>query len=179
METITQRYDRLAAEFATKIDAVSPDRWDAPSPCHGWTARDVVRHVSETPGIFFGLIGQELGELPVDPRESFAMSRQRVLDALGDPATAESEYEGPMGRMTFAEGIDRFISFDLVVHGWDLARAAGLDDRIPPRDLDAIDEASKGFGDAMRGPGAFGAEIEPPPNADHQARVLAFLGRVS
>jgi hypothetical protein len=31
----------------------------------------------------------------------------------------------------------------------------------------------------MRGPGAFGAEIEPPPNADHQARVLAFLGRVS
>lgn len=179
METIADRYDRLAGAFAAKIEAVPPDRWTARSPCEGWTARDVVRHVSETPGLFLGFVGQELGELPDDPAEAFAVSRGRVLAGLTDPQIAGAEYEGFMGRMTFAEGIDRFINFDLVVHGWDLARAAGLDDRIAPEDLDRIEEASKGFGDAMRSPGAFGPAIDPPPDADRQARVLAFLGRVA
>ena len=35
----------------------------------------------------------------------------------------------------------------------------------------------EGMGDALRGPGAFGAAIEPPAGADEQQRVLAFLGR--
>src|SRR3954454_13827804 len=177
METIADRYDRLAGAFAEKVAAVSPDRWDAASPCEGWTARDVVRHVNETPGLFLAFVGQELGALPDDPAEAFATSRRRVLAALNDPAVADAEYEGFMGRMTFAEGIDRFINFDLVVHRWDLARAAGLDDTIEATELDRIEEASKGFGDAMRSPGAFGAEVEPPPGADRQTRVLAFLGR--
>src|SRR4051794_37983418 len=129
METIVERYDRLASAFAAKIEAVPPDRWDAPSPCEGWTARDVVRHVSETPGLFLGFVGHELGDLPGDPAAGFATARRRVRSALLDPAIATAEYEGFMGRMTFAEGTDRFINFDLVVHAWDLARAAGLDDR--------------------------------------------------
>ncbi|MBV8980059.1 MAG: TIGR03086 family protein [Acidimicrobiia bacterium] len=179
METIADRYDRLAGAFAAKIDAVPADRWDEPSPCEGWTARDIVRHVSETPGMFLGFVGQELGELPDDPAEGFASARKRVLDALHDPTVANAEYEGFMGRMTFAEGIDRFINFDLTVHAWDLAKAVGLDDRIDPADLDRLEEASKGFGDAMRGPGAFGPELEAPADADRQTRVLAFLGRAA
>src|SRR3954453_11534908 len=112
METIVERYDRLASAFAAKIEAVPSDRWDAPSPCEGWTARDVVRHVSETPGLFLGFVGHDLGVLPDDPADAFATSRRRVLAALNDPAVADAEYEGFMGRMTFAQGIDRFINFD-------------------------------------------------------------------
>jgi hypothetical protein len=33
------------------------------------------------------------------------------------------------------------------------------------------------MGDAMRGPGAFGPELEAPEDADEQTRLLAFLGR--
>ena len=29
----------------------------------------------------------------------------------------------------------------------------------------------------MRGPTVFGPEIEPPPGADRQTQLLAFLGR--
>lgn len=38
-------------------------------------------------------------------------------------------------------------------------------------------EVARGFGDAMRQPGAFGPTVEPPPDADDQERLLAFLGR--
>ncbi len=82
-----------------------------------------------------------------------------------------------MGRQTFESAVDRFLAFDLVVHGWDLAHATGLDDRIPPADLERVRAQAEGFGDAMRSPQAFGAEVEVPPGADAQARLLAFLGR--
>jgi uncharacterized protein (TIGR03086 family) len=180
METTAQRYDRLAGAFAAKIDAVPADRWDAPSPCEEWKALDVVRHVAETPGLFFGFIGRELGDLPPvedDPAAAFATTRSRLQAALDDPEVAGAEFEGMFGTLTFAEAIDRFICFDLLVHGWDLARAAGLDEAMEAADVDRLDEAARQFGDRMRGPGAFGPEVEPPPGAAKQAQVLAFLGR--
>ncbi len=39
-----------------------PRRWDSPSPCEEWTARDVVGHVVETQGMFLGLVGRELAD---------------------------------------------------------------------------------------------------------------------
>ena len=53
LDEIRERYDRLSQAFAAKIDAVPADKWDAPSPCEGWTARDVVKHVAETPSMIF------------------------------------------------------------------------------------------------------------------------------
>ena len=60
MSEISDRYRRLSATFADKIAAVPPDRWAAATPCTEWSARDLVRHVVETPGMFFGLVGREL-----------------------------------------------------------------------------------------------------------------------
>ena len=98
----------------------------------------------------------------------------RLADAF---ARATAEFEGFSGRTTFEAAVDRFLCFDLVVHGWDLARAAGLDERIDPADLGRARRQAEAFGDALRGPRAFGAEVEPPAGADDQAKLLAFLGR--
>lgn len=38
-------YDRIAGRFGDVLDACPPDRWASPSPCPGWTARDVAAHV--------------------------------------------------------------------------------------------------------------------------------------
>jgi uncharacterized protein (TIGR03086 family) len=173
-------YDKLAGLFAEKIDRVPADRWDAQSPCPEWKALDVVRHVSETPGMFFGFIGKELGELPPveqDPAKAFAHTRQRVQSALEDPATADAEFDGFFGTSTFAAAVDRFLCFDLLVHGWDLSRATGIEETMPAEELGPLEEAAKAFGDKMRGPGAFGPELDPPAGADQQTRVLAYLGR--
>lgn len=180
MSEISERYARLTDDFAAKVAAVPDDRWTAPSPCEGWTARDVVRHIVESQGMFLGFVGREPGELPSvdeDPAGAFQAARAAVQADLEDPQRAGATYEGPFGRMTFEEGVDRFLCFDLVVHGWDLARAAGLDERMDPDEARRVMEAAQGFGDAMRGPGAFGPALDPPPDADEQTRLLAFLGR--
>src|SRR5688500_10919883 len=40
--TVAARYRGHADAFEALIAAVPPHRWDQPSPCEGWTARDVV-----------------------------------------------------------------------------------------------------------------------------------------
>lgn len=47
-ETIADRFRRLATSFATVIESVPADRWDAATPCEGWTVADVVDHVATT-----------------------------------------------------------------------------------------------------------------------------------
>ncbi len=180
MNEISERYARLAGEFATTIAGVPDDRWTAPSPCEGWTARDVVRHVVETPAIFLRLVGREMPEVPSvddDPAAAFDASRKVVQADLDDPERANVTFEGVFGTMTFAESIDRFINFDLVVYRWDLAHATGQDETIAPDEIRRVEDATAGFGDALRGEGVCGPALDPPAGCDEQTKVLAFLGR--
>jgi uncharacterized protein (TIGR03086 family) len=174
------RYRKLAAAFTTKVAAVPDDRWGNPSPCPGWTALDVVRHVAETPAMFFGLVGADMGPLPsvdADPMVAWGATRDRVQAALDDPELANTEFDGFFGRSTFAGAVDRFVCFDLVVHGWDLARATGLDERIDPEEVMRVWNDSRAFGDALRTQGVCGTEVPVPTDADQQQRLLGFLGR--
>jgi len=82
-----------------------------------------------------------------------------------------------MGRSTFERGVDGFLSFDQVVHGWDLARAIGQDERIEPAEVSRIAADVRGMGDTLRSSGACGPALEPPPDADPQTRLLCELGR--
>jgi uncharacterized protein (TIGR03086 family) len=180
MSEISERYRRRADTFQARIDAVPEGRWEDQSPCAEWTARDLVRHVVETHGMFLGFVDRDLGPIPhvdTDPSSAFRSASAIVLGDLEDPARASAGFEGFRGPTTFEESVDRFLSFDLVIHAWDLARATGQDERIDPTDLEGMLDKAKAFGPAMRGAQAFGPEVEPPPDADEQGQLLAFLGR--
>jgi uncharacterized protein (TIGR03086 family) len=179
-ETIADRYRRRARLFTDTVAAVAPDRWSSPSPCEDWNARQVLAHVVESQGMFERLVGREPVTVPPvedDPLGAWETARDQVQADLDDPGAAGVEFDGYFGRTTFAEAVDRFLSFDLVVHRWDLARAAGLPDEIPPDDVAAVQAAAEAMGDALRSPGAAGPPLDPPPGADAQTRLLAFLGR--
>ena len=180
MTAISDRYRRLADAMTKKIDQVPLDKWSAPTPCPDWTAMDVVRHLVEAPSMFFGMAGLEKPEVPPvedDPATAFAAMREAVQAALDDPARATKAYDGFAGKSTFEKGVDQFICTDLIVHGWDLSRATGLDERIDPQDISAVREAMAPMADKMRSPQAFGPEIDAPAGADEQTKLLAFLGR--
>jgi uncharacterized protein (TIGR03086 family) len=180
MTEISDRYRRLSQQFADTVASVPEDRWSNQSPCDEWTARDVVRHVVETPGMFFGMIGAEYPEPPSvddDPVAAVAATRDVMQRALDDPDVATTEFDGFFGRTTFEQAVDRFANFDLVVHRWDLARAAGLDETMPPDEVTRLTEEVAGFGESARAPGVFGPEVEVPSDADPQAKLLGQLGR--
>ncbi len=176
------RFEKLADRFGEILAAVPEDRWDAPSPCEGWTARDVVEHVVTTQRDFVVQQPFAPDEIDVtDPAAAWPVVRDLIVDALADPSTANHTYDGYFGPTTFAQTIDDFYSLDLVVHAWDLATAAGLDDQrsIDPSEMAAVRASLAKVGDMLRQPGLFGAEVSASASADEQTKFLAYLGRVS
>lgn len=180
--TPADRYRALAQTFTQKVAAVPAARWDAESPCEGWTAREVVRHVIDSQRDIVRVVGLELPPGPSfddDPAAAWAATRAAVQDILDDPARATLEYDGHFGRTDLAATIERFYCFDLVVHGWDIAQATGIDTTIPAADLAWVDQVAHSLGDSLRMPGVCGPAIDVPADADEQTRVLAFLGRAN
>ncbi|MGH3494629.1 MAG: TIGR03086 family metal-binding protein [Sciscionella sp.] len=178
MSEIADRYRRRAAGFTARVEAVADDRWSRPSPCEGWTARDVVQHMTDGAATFLRRVDREIPAAS-SPAALWAATRDMVQVALDDPTVASTEYDTPMGRMSFEQGVDQFVSFDTLIHTWDLARATGGDERLDPDDVHAAFEASQPLDAMLRSPGVCGPKLDPPPGADEQTRLLAFLGRTA
>lgn len=180
MTDIADRYRRLAAVLTRRLEAVPAGRWESPSPCEGWTTRDVVDHLVAWHRDVVRLGGLSLPEGPSaadDPLAAWRHIRDAMQDLLDDPDRANTPYEGMFGPTTVAATVDQFIGFDLIVHGWDIARAAGLDDTIPPDDVADLLPMVEQLGDNLRRPGVCGPAVPVPDDADDQTRLLGLLGR--
>jgi uncharacterized protein (TIGR03086 family) len=182
MSEISDRFRRLSEGFTARVTAVPPDRWASPSPCEGWTARDVVGHMVGNVGFLFRLVDDEPPAAPSveeDPVAAWSVARDALQGALDDPQVAGTEYDSQAmgGRGTFEQAVDRFGNLDVLVHTWDLARAAGLDERLDPGEVHRMYEAVLPMGAMLRSPNACGPKLDPPADADEQTRFLAFLGR--
>jgi uncharacterized protein (TIGR03086 family) len=180
MSEVSERYRRLAGALTEKIEQVPSDGWSSQSPCENWTARDLVRHLVDVHGMFMGMVGRQLRPGPdveSDPLGAWTSARDQVQSDLDDPERANTEFDGVSGRSTFAAAVDRFICFDLNIHGWDLARATGQDERIEPAELPKLWATAESFGDAIRSENVCGPPVEVPDDAPEQDRLIAFLGR--
>ena len=180
MSAIADRYRRLAADFADTVAEVPDDRWEDQSPCEDWKARDVVQHMVNTHRMFLGFVDRELPDGPAvadDPSGAWDNARDTVQADLDDPERATTEFEGQLGTSTFEKAVDRFLCTDLVLHRWDLAKATGQEVALDPKDLADVRASMADLADKMRGPGAFGEELTPPPGADEQTAFLAYFGR--
>jgi len=153
--------------------------WSAPTPCDGWTAQDLVEHVITTEREFFADRGVPL-EGPVaqdDPATAWDQHRITVEKALSDPAVPATEYQGWFGPTTVGASFEQFYVFDLYVHRWDLATAAGLDTSLTDTELDRLENDIVAWGDALYTEGICKPALEAPAGADRATRVLASLGR--
>lgn len=180
MSDTADRYRRLSTDFTRTLHGVPADDWDRPTPCAGWTTRELVSHVVGSQSQFLGFVGIEPDprpEVDSDPVGAWTVVRDQLQAALDDPAAAQQEFDGYAGRTTLEQSVGRFICMDLVVHRWDLARATGQDERLAPADVAWVHELAASFGDMLRMDGVCGPEVEVPADADPQSRMLAYLGR--
>ena len=69
----------------------------------------------------------------------------------------------------------RFI--DVLIHGWDLAKATGQDTTLDPELVEACWAVVEPQKDLLAGSGAFGGDHDIPPGASRQVQLLAVLGR--
>ncbi|MGI5499479.1 TIGR03086 family metal-binding protein [Lentzea sp. CA-135723] len=181
-QSVSGRYRARADAFEAKVAAVLPDQWDNPSPCARWTALEVVDHVIDMHGV---MVGHAIARTE-DPLTDFREARRVVEDAL--VSRASEEVSTPGGSMTLEEHVDQVVSDDLVLHGWDLARATGQDETIPAADVERLWATATAVPAELmhrfRTPGAFGPgvevygpEVPVPAAAPLQDRLLGYVGR--
>jgi len=166
-----------------------PGRWNALAPsCPGWTGRHILGHVNAIQRYIESLVdGREPPMNPMvdpdrhagdDPAATWAATRDAVLAALDQPGVLHRVVHTFRGDESIDEVIGQNI-VDTTIHAWDLARALGVDDRLDPSLVAAIDTRLRPHADAMRGPMRYGPAVSVPAEADAQTRLLALTGRAS
>ena len=150
---------------------VQLDELGRPTPCGGWTVRELVDHLSAAPEHFL----QQMRGEEVDWSE-----RADVVD--GGWATyfrthADDLLEHWHDEPADQQGQADWQSAEVGVHTWDLVQALGLgqelDDEVAERGLAFMRQAmtSENRGDA------FAPEVEVPEGAGAYQRLVAFAGR--
>jgi uncharacterized protein (TIGR03086 family) len=181
MNDIAERYERITSQFTERVRAVPEAAWNNPSPCEGWTARDIVGHLTEWIPGFFGAQGVEFPAVPSvedDPVGAWETVQATIAKALADPTVATKEIETPFNKQSLAETVDMIVTGDVFTHTWDLARATGQSEEL---DADQLQRMIAGMSampeEVLRSEGMFGPRIDVPADADEQTRFLGYVGR--
>ena len=182
MSEIAERYRRVAGRFTARVNEVPEAAWEHPAPCDGWVARDVVRHLVEWIPAFLVAAGGP--PLPVgpsvddDPAGAWAALDAGIQSLLDDPVASATEVSHPRaGTHRLDDAIAAFFLGDIVVHTWDLARAAGLDETLDPDVVHDMLVGMEPLDEMLRTSGQYGPRVEVPADADEQTRLIAFTGR--
>jgi uncharacterized protein (TIGR03086 family) len=180
MSDVQESYHVISSGFDAAVQAVAPDQWAAQTPCADWTARQIVAHVVENHrGVAAAVRGGESVPLGADedPKQAWSDACRAIRDIAADPDAVAVEMDGPTGTMPAGEIIGRFVTMDVLVHTWDLARTVGADEQLDEDSVRRAYEALKPMDAMIRQPNVFGPKLEPPADADLQTEFLYFLGR--
>ena len=128
-------------------------------------------------GTYVNDLGGGNGGFPTAGTQTSAGLNARIpLFQGGLPAARTRQAQALEGQL-LEQVIGTVLCSDTLIHTWDLARATGQYDTLDPQ---AIEEARAFLApndELLRGPGAFGPKIAPPPDADLQTEFLCFVGR--
>jgi uncharacterized protein (TIGR03086 family) len=182
MGEMAERFRTVAAGFTQRVEAVPERDWSQPSPCEGWDARDVVRHLVEwVPPFLQAGTGIDLPRGPsvdVDPVGAWRSLSASVQSILDDPEQSAMMFRHDRaGTHRLDEAIGMFVLGDVLVHTWDLAKAARLDDTLDPAEVHGMRVGLEGMGEALVASGHYAPAVAVSDDADEQTRLLALTGR--
>jgi uncharacterized protein (TIGR03086 family) len=175
-----ERHRQVSRGFTDRVRGARS--WDAPAPVAGWTARDVVRHLTEwLPPFLAAGSGIRLPAGPSvddDPATAWQTHCDAVQSLLDDPATAGRLLSNPhIGELPLDRAIDQFYTSDVFMHTWDLARATGQDDRLDQDFCAQLLAGMEPMEEIIRSSGQYGPRVPVKEDADPQTRMLGFIGR--
>jgi len=167
---------------------VTDEQLAARTPCPEYAVRHLLGHVAGLAVAFRDAARKDLGattdtspgsvvpDIAADWRETLPKALDDLADAWRDPAawTGETRAGGvPLpGAVAAAVAVD-----ELVVHGWDLARATGQEYEPDPAAVEAAHGFLAAAVEQSGGAGIFGPVVPVPDDAPLLDRVIGLSGR--
>ena len=160
----------------TVLQRLTGDDLSCPTPCAGYTVGDVGEHLVRSMVLLASVAGERV-DAPVAGALEFRVA------ATAEAALAAWRLRGLDGQVAVGRSVlpaslaVEIIPLELLVHGWDVARATGH--RIDvPADVAGyvLDRARELITEDKRGR-SFAAEVPTGPDAAVLDRLIAFTGR--
>jgi uncharacterized protein (TIGR03086 family) len=179
-----QQLDQLMPLLHGLVDRISPEQLDDRTPCANFTVTGVLEHMIGGAGAFSPMLRGQTPPASADAQSTTGTLQDRwraamidLLDAVHCEGAADRTIASPFGEVPGAVFM-RFVAFDGLVHGWDLATAtnqryAPPDDLV--REVDAF--ARQAVAPGMRNGDTFAAETEAPAHSGVMEQLVAFSGR--
>ncbi|SOE14556.1 TIGR03086 family protein [Streptomyces sp. 2323.1] len=181
-DRVLYAYEQVTRGVLALVAAVRPEDLALPTPCAGWTVRQLLDHM-----VWENLMATSIAEdaprtdhtadhLGDDHLAAFADSVRAARAAFtgsGMLHRTYGPYEAP-GAMIVQQ-----VVVELLAHGWDLARATGAPTALAPEVAEeTLAAARRIYGAAPRTAGSsFAPERPAPAGASAADRLAAFLGR--
>ncbi|WP_419993915.1 TIGR03086 family metal-binding protein [Streptomyces boninensis] len=176
------------AGVVAKVAAgVRDEQLDGPTPCPEYTVRDLLAHLVGLAVAFRDAGRKDLGEstntdpgaglppLPADWRDALPARLGELAEAWREPGAWDGMTQA--GGFTFPAAEAGLVACnEIVIHGWDLARATGQAYEPDPAALDAsMRLLAAGKDEAERGP--FGPVVAVRDDAPAIDRAAGLAGR--
>ena len=188
-----ERFLTAQRAFTERVHAVSDDQWQLETPDTEWTVADLVEHLVDehrwAAPLLHGLDLETAGQvvqgtrsLPVDGgvganlAEEWDEAAVLSADAFASDGALDRTVELSRGTTPVRDYIKE-MTFDLVVHGWDLETAIGYSgDPYPDEVVEDIYAAAKKFGD-LSSSGFFDPPVDVSDDASTLDKLIALTGR--
>ena len=178
-----EQLDQVMPLLVAVVGRIEPGQLADPTPCANFTVAGVLDHMIGGARAFAPAFRGEPAPAvePASPEgnqlERFGQAMADLLDAVHSPGAQDRRITAPIGEVPGAV-FARFVAFDGLVHGWDLATATGQT-YAPAESLVAeVDAfARQALTPEMRDGDTFATEADAPDDADPLERLVAFSGR--
>jgi uncharacterized protein (TIGR03086 family) len=173
-------FEQAVASTAEIVKATPAGQLDAPTPCAEWDVHALLNHLfgDQAPRHPMAPGGLPRADLAGnDPAAAYAQASAAALAAAGAGDALTRVHITPLGEMP-GPGLAGFTTLDILVHGWDLARATGQ-----PADLDGrlaaqmLGFAQQTLATQESRAGRIGPAVTVAADAPMTQRLAAFLGR--
>jgi len=180
--------DSAHFEVRKRLKLVDPQHWDLPTPCDGWSVRDLVQHMAVGATMARQILAGE------------TWTRETVVEVVSSAPDLKAEWGwrtaeeragfaalGPLDR-TVAHPVmgdipcSQFLGMrvgDALLHAWDLARAIGTDEQLAPELVAEVWAGMSPMAGFIGKSGFFGSgpSGEVGEDAGLQDRLLDLSGR--
>jgi len=176
------RFDRAAAAAGAVFEGVKPEQLDDPSPCTEWTVRQLMNHVVGGTRQFISMMtgGGQLDRsqdfLGDDPSGAFRAAATELRGLFAADGALEKIVQTPFGPNPAAMLVGMRVN-EMLIHGWDLAKATGQSTDLDPELAESCIAGFKAARAGGRGKGMFADEQPAPDDAPAAGRLAAVAGR--
>ncbi|KAA9162333.1 TIGR03086 family protein [Amycolatopsis acidicola] len=166
---------------------LTDDQLTNPTPCTEYDVAALIHHVDDGCLRFTALAQQDTGSVSasaVEPNATTPGWRDEMAQHLRTQGKAWDEPAAWQGSTDVAglelpnERWGKISLTELVVHGWDIARATGLPFDLPERTLQACLAHVAEFVPQAPLPSLWAPPVDVAPDAPLLARIVAITGRV-